>query len=98
MSSSKPAPTPSNAPDQPAAGKGKPSKTPLGQGRQVDKQQNLKDESVKGSLELPHDRDQASDMTSHQPDPVIDQAAKDVASGKQDTSRAVETDRAYKKQ
>ena len=37
-------------------------------------------------------------MTNHQPDPVIDQAAKDVASGKQDTSRALETDRAYKKQ
>ena len=98
MPNTNPASTMSNTPDQPAAGKGEPSKTPLGQGPQVDKKQTLKDESVKSSLELPHDRDQARDMTHPQPDPVIEQAAKDVASGKQDTSRALETDRAYKKQ
>ena len=97
MMRTKAEPTPSNTPDQPAAGKGKPVKTPRAQGPQPGKQQDLKDESVKTSLELPHDRDQAKDMTARQPDPVIDQAAKDLAKGMKDTSKALETDRAYKK-
>ncbi len=63
----------------------------------MDKQKDLKDESVKNSLELPHDRDQAKDMTDRQPDPLIDQAGKDVASGMKDTSKALETDSTYKK-
>lgn len=73
------------------------SKTPLGQSPQVDKQQNLKDESVKSSLELPHERDQAKDMTNRQPDPTIEQAARDVGKGLKDTSKALETDQTYKK-
>ena len=97
MTPTKPEPTPSNTPDQPAAGKGKPAKTPMDQRSQPGQQQDFRDESVKTSLELPHDRDQAQDMTSPQPDPLIEQAAKDIANGLKDTSKALETDRTYKK-
>ena len=97
MSKTKSETTPSNRPDQPAAGKGKPAKTPMGQRSQPGKQQDFKDESVKTSLQLPHDRDQAQDMTSAQPDPLIEQAAKDIDNGLKDTSKALETDRTYKK-
>jgi len=89
--------TPANLPDQPAAGKGQPAKTPYAQGPQVGKHKDLKDESVTNSLELPHDRDEAQDMTNRQPDPLMDQARKDVANGLKDTSKALETDSTYKK-
>ena len=84
-------------PDQSAAGKGKPAKTPDGQGPQVGKQKDFKDESVRNSLELPHERDEAQDMTNRQPDPLMDQARKDVVNGLKDTSKALETDKTYKK-
>ena len=74
-----------------------PAKTPLPQEAQVGKQQDLKDRSAQDSLELPHERDQAQDMTRQAPDPKIEQAAKDVANHLQDTSKALETDRTYKK-
>ena len=63
----------------------------------VGKQPDLKDTSAERHLELPSDRDQALDMTSSQPDPRIEQAAKDVKDGKKDTSKAAETDQTYKK-
>jgi len=63
----------------------------------VGKQPDLKDGSASDQLELPSDRDQAQDMTSDQPDPQIEQAAKDVKDGKKDTSKAPEMDKAYKK-
>ena len=69
----------------------------MDQRSQPGKQQDFRDESVKASLELPHERDQAQDMTSPQPDPVIEQAAKDIDNGLKDTSKALETDRTYKK-
>ena len=97
MNQIKPEPTPSNRPDQPVAGKGEPAKTPLEQRSQPGKHLDFKDESVKTSLELPHERDQAKDMTSQQPDPLMEQAAKDIANNLKDTSKALETDRTYKK-
>ena len=36
-------------------------------------------------------------MTNDAPDPVIEQAAVDVAKGLQDTSKAAELDRTYRK-
>lgn len=74
-----------------------PAKTPLPQDAQAYKHPSLKDQSVEASLETPNERDQAIDMTNAQPDPRIEQAAKDVANGLQDTSKALETNRTYKK-
>ena len=63
----------------------------------VGKQPDPKDGSAQDKLELPSDRDQALDMTRSQPDPRIEQAAKDIKEGRKDTSKAAETDQAYKK-
>ena len=46
---------------------------------------------------MPNERDESVAMTADAPDPVIEQAAVDVARGLQDTSKGVELDRAYKK-
>lgn len=53
---------------------------------------------VEGNLSLPHERDQSSHMTDGVPSGKVRQAAKDVERGLQDTSKAPEMDRAYKKQ
>ena len=74
-----------------------PAKTPLPQDALAGKHPSLKDQSAEASLETPNERDQATDMTNAQPDPRIEQAAKDVANGLQDTSKALETNRTYKK-
>lgn len=97
MKLTKPQAKPFDKLNQPATGKGEPAKAPRRQRPQVGTQQNLKDQSVKNSLELPNDRDQATDMTNAQPDPMIEQASKDVARGIKDTSAALVTDRTYKK-
>jgi hypothetical protein len=73
-----------------------PDKQPQPQQALAGRHQTQQDRSDEASLELPHERDQASDMTGAQPDPKIKQAAKDVASGLSDTSKAGETDKAYK--
>jgi hypothetical protein len=87
----------SNTPRLPAAGKGMPGKEPQPQKPQAGKQPDFNDASVENTLELPSDRDQAVDMTSGQTDPLIRQAAQDIQKGRQDTSKALETHRAYKK-
>ncbi|HSX95179.1 MAG TPA: hypothetical protein VLG41_19805 [Hydrogenophaga sp.] len=38
-----------------------------------------------GPLELPHERDESLHATASQPDPVIEQAARDLAKGQVDT-------------
>jgi hypothetical protein len=88
---------PTNTPDQPAAGKGMPATSPQAQEPQVEKPRDLHDASVEQTLELPRDRDEAVDMTGSLPDPMIKQAAKDLADGLKDTSKATETDQTYKK-
>ena len=84
---------------EPAAGQGMPAKDARepasGQpGRQITPQ----DAAVEASLALPSDRDQSSDMTAAQPDPKVEQAARDLKRGLSDTSKGAETDKAYQKQ
>ncbi|CAM3482690.1 hypothetical protein [Polaromonas hydrogenivorans] len=97
MTQQKSSTSPANTPAQPAAGKGMPAKNPQPQKPLTGRQPDLKDASVEASLELPRDRDQASDMTSGQTSPLIEQAAQDVKDGLKDTSKAPEMDRTYKK-
>jgi hypothetical protein len=81
-------------------GKGMPARTPddvpLERGPNA-MRASPQDQSEEASLELPNDRDQATDMTADTPDPMIRQAARDVQQGKQDTSKSAETDQAYGK-
>ena len=51
-----------------------------------------------GKPPLPHERDQSAHMTDGIPSRKVQQAAKDVARGLQDTSKSPEMDRAYQKQ
>jgi hypothetical protein len=46
---------------------------------------------------MPNERDESVDMTLDEPDPVIEQAAVDVARGLKDTSKGAELNRAYSK-
>jgi hypothetical protein len=48
-------------------------------------------------LLLPNERDQSIDMTLEAVDPVVEQAARDVRRGLQDTSKGPEMDAAYDK-
>ncbi|MGV8805157.1 MAG: hypothetical protein ACWA6Y_09360 [Polaromonas sp.] len=84
--------------DPPAAGKGIPARTPQPQGPQTDKHPSLSDHADETSLQMPHERDQNSNMTSDaKPEPRIKQAAQDLEQGRKDTSKAMEMDKAYKK-
>ena len=83
--------------EQPGTSQGMPAKTPRPQSDRTDHQPTLEDASVETSLELPHERDQAADMTAAKPDPLVKQAAKDLAHGLSDTSMGSEMDKAYKK-
>lgn len=98
MTKANPETKPENTPAQPAAGKGMPAKDPQPQRPLPDQHKSPKDDAAKDSLELPHDRDQATDMTSgEQVSPRIEQAARDTENGLKDTSKAPEMDIAYKK-
>ena len=68
------------------------------QSSQAGRQITPQDAAVEASLELPSDRDQSSNMTAATPDPLVQQAAEDLARGLSDTSKAAETDKAYQKQ
>ena len=98
MTTQKSTASPDNTPDQPAAGKGMPAREQKPQRSLPGQHETPGDSSVKNTLELPNDRDQALDMTDGQTSPVIEQAAKDIDNGLKDTSKAPEMDRAYKKQ
>jgi hypothetical protein len=74
-----------------------PAKDPRAQRSRPGQQDTLKDGAEESSLELPHERDQAVDMTNAKPNPVVEQADRDVKRGVKDTSKSVEMDRAYKK-
>jgi len=56
-----------------------------------------KDASAESSLALPHERDQSSDMTDTQPDPQIQQAARDLKRNLQDTDKSLAMDKTYQK-
>ena len=81
-------------------GKGMPARTPQAGREQEDaiREHTQRDVSDEASLSLPHERDQSTNMTNDRPDPDIKQAKRDVDSGKQDTSKAPEMNRAYQKQ
>lgn len=84
--------------DTAASGKGMPAKTPQrATESQVNKAVAPQDASLEASLALPHERDQSIDMTPDQPAGKIKQASADVKRGIKDTSKAAETDQAYKK-
>lgn len=75
-----------------------PAKDPQPQQPLTSRQPDFRDASVETTLELPRDRDEAVDMTSGgRKSPLIKQAAKDIAEGLKDTSKAPEMDRTYKK-
>ena len=80
------------------SGKGMPSQTPPAGGGQLGTSEHEpRDASDESNMGLPHERDQWTDMTSETPDPMIEQANKDVNNGLKDTSKAAETDKAYAK-
>lgn len=70
---------------------------PLTQRAKVGKLPTPRDAAVKSQLQMPNERDDSVHMTSDFPDPMIEQAAIDVARGLQDTSKGEELNRAYKK-
>jgi hypothetical protein len=80
-----------------AAGKhqGKPANAPQTDREPTGEPQTAKDQSIKNSMALPHDRDENTDMTDDAPRPEIEQASDDLAHGLVDTSRGVESNRAY---
>ncbi len=55
--------------------------------------------SVSGEVSprLPHEHDESSDSGTRPPDPVVEQAAKDAQSPKQQTDRGETTDEVYAK-
>ena len=82
------APTPSSPP-------------PRAQRARVNKPITPRDAAVEAQLQMPNERDESVDgaatITADAPDPLIEQAAVDVARGLQDTSKGAELNRAYKK-
>lgn len=70
---------------------------PTARSASIGKPQTLQDTAVEAKLKMPNERDESVDMTADEPDPVIEQAAVDVARGLQDTSKGVELNRAYTK-
>lgn len=77
-------PTPANPP------------APLQRAR-VGKPSTPRDAAVEANLKMPNERDESVAMTLDEPDPVIEQAAVDVARGLKDTSKGAELNRAYTK-
>ena len=70
---------------------------PPKQRARVNKQSTHRDNAVEAQLKLPSERDESVSMTPDVPDPLIKQAAVDIANGLQDTTNALETNRTYKK-
>lgn len=75
--------------------------TPPTQRARVGKPLTPHDVTVEAKLQMPNERDESVDgaatITADAPDPMIKQAAIDLAQGLQDTSKGVELNRAYKK-
>ena len=77
-------PTPANPP-------------PPAQRAEVGKPATQRDATVEEQLQMPNERDESVNMTADAPDPVIEQAAVDLARGLHDTSKGAELNTAYKK-
>lgn len=80
-----------------SAGQGMPTRLAQPDEASVGRVATAHDASVEASLALPHERDQALDMTPDKPSPLVKQAGKDLARGLQDTSKGAEMDKAYQK-
>ena len=75
-----------------------PANSPLPTQRaKVGKLPTPRGKAAEAQLQMPNERDESVDMTPDAPDPVIEQAAIDLARGLQDTSKGEELNRAYKK-
>ena len=85
---------PAGAPDR---SEGMPAKTPSPGRSRPGQSATPKDASDESNLALPHERDQSSDMTDPQPDPQVQQAARDLKRNLQDTDKSAAMDRAYQK-
>ncbi len=87
-----------NSPDapkrEPGSSEGMPSHPEKTSPR--DEEETLRDPANVG-LALPHERDQSNAMTGKAPDPLIQQASRDLARGLQDTSKREPMDQAYEK-
>lgn len=82
---------------EPGHSEGMPAKTPSAGRSRPDQSVTPKDASDESNLALPHERDQSSDMTDAQPDPQIQQAARDLKRNLQDTDKSAAMDRTYQK-
>ena len=60
-----------------------------------DSEVDLSSPGESSSPQMPHERDETAGMTGGVPSERVRQAARDLADGRRDTSRATESDRAY---
>lgn len=74
-----------------------PQPTPPKQAARVGKPLTASNAADEAQLKTPTERDESVAMTTNKPDPIIKQAADDVARGLQDTSSGLQTNAAYKK-
>ena len=82
---------------EPGRSEGMPAKTASPGRSRPDQSVKPKDASDESNLALPHERDQSIDMTDAQPDPQVQQAARDLKRNLQDTDKSAAMDRAYQK-
>ena len=82
---------------EPGRSEGMPAKTPSAGSSRPGRNLTPQDASDESSLALPHERDQSNNMTATQPDPQIQQAARDLKRNLQDTSKSAAMDGAYRK-
>lgn len=85
------------APVEPGSSEGMPARTPAVGRPRPGQGVTPKDASDESSLALPHERDQAHNMTATQPDPQIRKAARDIKQNLQDTGRSAAMNQAYQK-
>jgi hypothetical protein len=85
------------APVEPGSSEGMPAKTPATGRPRPGQSATPQDASDESSLALPHERDQASNMTAKQPDPQIRQAARDLKQDLQDTGKSAAMNQTYQK-
>lgn len=72
-----------------------PSRTPVDGRQRAGQPVTPRDASDEASLELPHERDQATDMTNKSPDPLIKQASIDLKNKLQDTDKRPPMNKTY---
>ena len=82
---------------EPGSSEGMPAKTPSPGRSRPGQAATPQDASDESSLALPHERDQSSDMTDTQPDPQVQQAARDLKRNLQDTDKSLAMDKTYQK-